>query len=41
MQPATPGFIVAMLTGVLACMLTAPPTERVLELFDRATAATA
>ena len=36
-QPATPGFAVAMLAGVLACLLTAPPTDRALALFDRAT----
>ncbi|MDE2863109.1 MAG: sodium:proline symporter, partial [Chloroflexota bacterium] len=39
-QPATPGFIVSMLAGVVACLLTAPPSDRVLDLFDRATCAT-
>ena len=39
-QPATPGFIVAILAGVVACLLTAPPSARVLDLFDRATGAT-
>ncbi len=40
-QPATPGFFAALLAGVAACLLTAPPSRRVLDLFDRATAASA
>ena len=40
-QPATPGFFAALLAGVVACLLTAPPSRRVLDLFDRATAAPA
>lgn len=39
MQPATPGFFAALLAGVLVCWQTPPLGERVLELFDRATAA--
>ena len=37
-QPATPGFFVALLVGVGVCLATPRPEAPVLELFDRVTA---
>ena len=35
LNPATPGFVAAMVFGVTVSLLTAPPDRDVVELFDR------
>ena len=37
-QPATPGFVIAMATAVVVTRLTPKPSSEVVELFDRVNA---